>query len=99
MKFFRFYMDNTTFVQNDRTYYLKSDATGGGYLWVLIQGVLLTIVTLGICGPIAQLMIHKYLTESISLSGGFDFDNIKQTESAYTDASGDDMAEILDLDF
>jgi len=99
MRFFKFYIENTTIIQNEKTYNLKTSATGGGYFWVLIKGVLLTIVTLGICGPIANLWIQKYLTESISLSGGFDFDSVEQTEKAYTDATGDDMADILDFDF
>ena len=66
---------------------------------VLITAILLTIVTLGIGAPIAQLMTHKYFVETMSISDGFDFDTIEQTEEAYRDATGDDMGDILDLDF
>jgi uncharacterized membrane protein YjgN (DUF898 family) len=99
INFFKFYVEHTIIIQEDKTHKLKTNATGGAYFWVLIKAAFLTIVTLGIAGPIANLMIHKYLTESMSLSGGFNFDIIEQTETAYNDATGDDMADILDLDF
>ena len=86
-------------IQNGQTFSFKTNATGGSYFFVLFKAALLTIITFGIAGPVAELMMHKYLMESISISGGFDFDSIEQTESAYTDATGDDMADILDLDF
>lgn len=99
IRFYKFYINNTSVIQDGKSYKLQSNATGGGYLWVFLKGALLTVVTLGICGPIAQLWMHKYLTNSLSLSGGFDFDAVKQTEKAYTDATGDDMVDILDLGF
>jgi len=99
VRFFRFYIENTRVVQNGTAYRLSTTATGGGYFIVLIKGVLLTVVTLGIAGPVAELMIQRYWLESISLSGGFDFDAVEQTEEAYTDATGDDAGDILDFDF
>jgi len=99
IKFFKFYVEHTIIIQEEKEYQLKTDASGGAYFWVLIKAAFLTIVTLGIAGPIANLMVHKYFTESMSLSGGFNFDSIQQTETAYNDATGDDMADILDLDF
>jgi len=99
INFYKFYITNTGVIQNDKTYYLKTNVTGGAYFWVLIKAALLTIVTLGIASPIARLWIHKFFIESISLSGRFNFDIIKQTEKSYKDATGDDMADVLDLDF
>ncbi|MFT4696722.1 MAG: uncharacterized membrane protein YjgN (DUF898 family) [Urechidicola sp.] len=99
IRFFKFYVENTLIIQNEKSYQLKTNASGGAYFWTLIKAAFLTVVTLGIAGPIANLMIHKYFTESMSLSGGFNFDIIEQTETAYNDATGDDMADILDLDF
>ncbi|MGB0403732.1 MAG: YjgN family protein [Salibacteraceae bacterium] len=99
IKFYNFYIDNTQIVKNGTSYRLKSKAKGGQYFIVLIKAFLLTILTLGIAGPIAELMIHKYMIESIWISGKFNFEDIHQTEEAYTDATGDDMMDILDIDF
>lgn len=98
VEFYKFYVGNTSLVQNDKSYYFETNAKGGQYFLVLIKAILLTVVTLGIAAPIASLMLHKYFVESVSLAGGFDFDEVKQTEKAYNDASGDDMGDILDLD-
>lgn len=98
IKFFKFYIENTGLVQNNKTHYLKTNATGEAYFVVLIKATLLSFVTLGIASPIAKLWIHKFYVESISLSRAFDLDIIKQTEKSYKDATGDDMVDIL-LDF
>jgi uncharacterized membrane protein YjgN (DUF898 family) len=99
VRFYKFYVENTTIEQNGKTYQLKTNAKGGDFLYVLLKGVLFTIITLGIGGPVASLWIHKYFTESVTLTGGFDFDGVEQTEKAYTDATADDMADILDFGF
>ena len=99
INFYKFYIENTGLEQNGKTFYLKSDARGGAFLWVLIKSAFITVFTLGLASPIASLWIHKFYIESISLSGEFDFDAIQQTERSYKDATGDDMADILDLDF
>ncbi len=99
IRFFKFYVENIRIIQNDKVYQLKTDAKGSVYFGKLILAFLITVLTIGIAGAIGELIIHKYLTESITLSGGFDFDSVEQTEKAYTDATGDDMADILDLDF
>ena len=99
IEFFKFHINNTSLIQNGRKYYFETNASGGKYFVVLIKAILLTIVTLGIGAPIAQLMIHKYFVETISIAEGFDFDTIEQTEESYRDATGDDMGDILDLDF
>ncbi|PTM04780.1 MAG: DUF898 domain-containing protein [Bacteroidetes bacterium] len=99
INFYKFYIENTGLEQNGKTYYLKSDARGGDFLWVLLKSAFITIISLGLASPIASLWIHKFYIESISLSGEFDFDAIQQTEKSYKDATGDDIADILDLDF
>ncbi len=99
IKFYKFYVEKTGVVQNNKTYYLKTNATGEAYLWVLIKAAFITIVTLGIAAPVGELWIHKFFIESISLSREFDFDTVKQTEKSYKDATGDDMIDILNLDF
>ena len=98
INFYKFYIENTGLEQNGKTYYLKSDARGGDFLWVLLKSAFITIISLGLASPIASLWIHKFYIESISLSGEFDFDAIQQTEKSYKDATGDDIADILDLD-
>lgn len=99
ISFFRFYVENTVIIQDGKKYHLKTDAKGGQYFIVLIKAFLITVFTLGILGPIADLMIFKYLSESVSISSEFDFDSIQQTEKDYKDATGEDMADILDIDF
>jgi len=97
--FFKFYVDNTSLRQDDKSYYFKSFASGGEYFIVLIKSFFIVVLTLGIATPIAQLMIHKFFVESIQLKAGFDFDKVEQDNDNYADASGDDMGDILDIDF
>ncbi len=99
IEFFKFHVKNTSLVQNERRYYFETNASGGKYFVVLLKAIGLIVITLGIATPIAQLMIHKYLVETISIAPGFSFDGIQQTEESYKDATGDDMGDILDLDF
>ena len=73
---------------------METNAIGGKYFVVLLKALAITIFTLGIGTPIAQLMVHKYLVETISISHGFDFDSVQQTEESYKDATGDDMGDI-----
>lgn len=97
--FFKFHANNTSFIQNGRNYYLQSDASGGAFFLVLIKAALLTIFTLGIAGPIAELMVHRFYVNSLSLPADLDLEALEQTEESYRDATGDDMSDILDLGF
>jgi uncharacterized membrane protein YjgN (DUF898 family) len=99
IKFFKFDIENIRIYQGENNKLrLVTNAKGGQYFIVLIKAALITIFTLGICGPIGRLMIHKYLTESLILEGWFDFDAVEQSEESYKDATGDDMMDILDFD-
>ena len=99
IKLMKFDIENTGLVQNEKDYFFKSDATGGGYFIELLKAVFLTVFTLGIAAPVGELMIHRYIVNSLSIDGGFDFDQVQQTEEAYSDATGDDMGDIMDFDF
>lgn len=93
----KFHVNNTSLVQNGNRHYFRTDAKGGAYFIVLIKAFFITVFSLGIAAPVAQLMVHKFIVNSLSIEGNFDFDNIEQTEDEYRDATGDDMGEILDI--
>ncbi len=94
----KFHIHNTSLIQKGKRHYFQTNATGGAYFIVMIKAFFITVFSLGIAAPVAQLMIHKYIVESLSIEGDFNFDNIEQTEGEYRDATGDDMGDILDID-
>ena len=65
----------------------------------MIKAFFITVLSLGIAAPVAQIMVHKFFVDSLSIEGDLNFESIKQTEGEYSDATGDDMGDILDIDF
>jgi len=61
--------------------------------------MLIFIFTLGIGFAWIQVRTLKFIANNISLSGDYSFDELQQTQQNYTDATGEDIADLLDLGF
>jgi len=99
VELFKFNVNKTNIVQNGKQLPLRATIEGSSYFVTLLLSALITIFTLGIGTPIAQLMIHKVFLEAISIPKGFNFDGVQQVEQSSKDATGDEMADILDIGF
>ena len=94
---FKFNVGKIRLLQRVKSIPLYVSINAAHFYGTLLIAVLITVISLGIAAPIGQLMMHKVYLESISLNKEFDFDGIKQVNSTYRDATGDDMADILDI--
>lgn len=96
---FEFYINNISFHKEENKIKLKSTATGGGFFGLMILNLLIIVFTLGLGYAWVQMRTMKYITENITLDGDIDLNTLLQTEEAYHDATGEDMSDMLDIDF
>lgn len=96
---FDYYVDNLRLEKDGESIRLNSTVTGGGIFQLVIVNLLIIIFTLGLGYAWAATRTLEYLFNNIELKGNIDLDAIHQTEENFKDATGDDITDILDLDF
>lgn len=95
---FNFWINNIHLVQGTRHAKLRSTATGGAYFALIVPNVLLIIFTLGLGTPWAMIRTMNFIFDNVVIDGELDTDRIEQTEGAFKDATGVEVADMLDLD-
>jgi uncharacterized membrane protein YjgN (DUF898 family) len=96
---FAYYIDNLSLHNDGQEIKLKSTATGGGFFKLMVVNLLIIIITLGLGYAWVVTRTLKYFVSCIHLSGNIDLDAITQTEDNFTDATGEDINDFLNLDF
>lgn len=94
---FRYYIDNLRLVQGERSFRLRSTATGGNFAGLLIVNALIFIFTLGIGYAWVQTRTVQFLLSHVEIEGDVELSELAQTEEEYRNATGEDMADMLDL--
>ena len=92
-----FEINNTKIVQNGKDISLRSTLSAGKIFLLLITNFLIVIFTLGIGTGIAINRVLRTALENIEFDSEIDASLLTQTEEEYKDASGDDLAGLLDL--
>lgn len=92
-----FEVNNTKMIQDGKEINLRSTLSAGAIFKLLIVNYLIVVFTLGIGTGIAINRVARVLFQNIEFDQDIDADNILQTEEEYKDASGDDLAGILDI--
>ncbi len=92
-----FEVNNTKIIQDGKEINLRSTLTPGGIFKLLIVNYLIVAFTFGIGTGIAINRITRVLFQNIEFEEDIDADSILQTEEEYKDASGDDIAGMLDI--
>jgi uncharacterized membrane protein YjgN (DUF898 family) len=97
---FNFFYQNMSFGNGDKTVEVISHATGEKMFHLIIVNLLIVIFTLGLGSPFAKIRTLRFIAETLELEGDLDLDSITQTESVYSDATGDadEGADFFDLD-
>lgn len=95
---FNFWVNNTYLLQNGRQAKLRSTATGGAYFELIVPNILLILLTFGLGTPWAMVRTMNFVLDNVVIEGELDTDNILQTEKSYKDATGTEVADMLDLD-
>ncbi len=92
-----FYINNMTLEQDGNKFNFVSNLTPGDIFVVGLTNNLLIIFTLGLGTPWAILRSLRMVLNNVELQGAFNADAVTQTEEAYTDATGEDMLDMLDI--
>lgn len=96
---FNYYINNLSLHQQDREIRFRSTATGGDFFALMIVNLLILIFTLGIGYPWIMTRTLHILFSKIEITGNLNPESLVQTEAGYTDATGEDVSDMLDLGF
>lgn len=92
-----YYIEKTQIHQDENTYSIRSALTGADFLKLMLVNFFLIIFTLGLGMPWAQVRTLRVIFEKIQIPADFNTSQIRQTETEYTDATGEDLANLLDI--
>jgi uncharacterized membrane protein YjgN (DUF898 family) len=96
---FDYYVNNLEIMQGDKRVDFTSTMTGGKFAGLIITNILVLIFTLGIGFAWVEVRTLQFIARNISISGNYSFDELQQTQQNYTNATGEDIADLLDLGF
>ncbi len=94
---YKFYVNNIHATQDGRPVQFRSTATGGGFFGLVVVNFLLIIFTLGLATPWVAVRTTEFILRNMEIYGDFKPEEIRQTEAEYRDATGEDMADIMDI--
>lgn len=92
-----FAINNTKLEQDGVACNFRSTLNAGDIFVTGIVNYFLIVFTLGLGTPWAVLRQMRMTINNVVLEGPFNPDTVQQTEEAYTDATGDDMLDMLDI--
>lgn len=96
---FRFFINNTRMYRNDQQVTFTATATAGDFFKLIIGNLLLVFFTLGLGIPWAITRSLKFVADNIAMEGNIALDELEQQQEEFTDAAGEDMADLFDFDF
>jgi uncharacterized membrane protein YjgN (DUF898 family) len=92
-----YYVNNIKLEQDGREIELRSTVTGSEYFKLVIVNVLIVIFSLGLATPWATVRTLKFIFSNVIIEGDLDLNAVNQTEQAFKDATGEDVADMLDI--
>ena len=93
-----FFVANTNLTMDDKMVIIKSNVKGIDFAGMLLGNALIILFTLGLGLPWAITRKLQFYSKHIDMYGDLDFDKLQQLASKeYNDATGDDMAGVLDI--
>ena len=96
---FEYYVNNLSIHKDEQKITLNSTVTGGGIFSLSVVNLLIIIFTLGFGYAWVVMRTLNYLFSNIEIEGNIDLDSLQQTEVEYKDAMGEDIGDMLELDF
>jgi len=96
---FNFTINNSYITDGEKRQNFQSTLENGEAMKVLLVNFLLLVVTVGLAFPWVFIRSMRMFMDNTSVPDAFDYDNLSQSESNYKDATGDEMTDMLDLDF
>lgn len=96
---FAYYVNNLRLEQEDDAVFFTSRATGGGFLALTVVNMLILFFTLGLGYAWVVTRSMKFVMDNIEAQGYYSFEALQQSQADYSDATADDMADLLDFGF
>jgi uncharacterized membrane protein YjgN (DUF898 family) len=96
---FAYYVNNLRLEQEDDAVFFTSKATGGGFAALTIVNLLILFCTLGLGYAWVVTRSMKFVMDNIEAQGYYSFESLQQAQADYSDATADDMADLLDFGF
>ncbi len=95
---YNYYINNITIHHDGKWHRLESKMTGGDFFELFVVNGILVFFTLGLAYPYTQLRTLRYISKKLVLEGSFNVSTLVQTEEDYSDASGEDLGDWLNID-
>jgi uncharacterized membrane protein YjgN (DUF898 family) len=96
---FEFFINNLRLEQGNDAVFFRSRATGGGFAVLTIVNLLIMVFTLGLGYAWVVTRTMEFVMENVEVSGYYSFDSLQQSQRDYSDATAEDMADLLDFGF
>ncbi len=96
---FEYYLDNLRLNKDNKTITFSSTATAGDFFQITVVNFLIIIFTLGIGYSWVVVRTIKLVVNRINIEGNIDLESVSQTEANINDATGDDISDVLNIDF
>jgi uncharacterized membrane protein YjgN (DUF898 family) len=95
---FNFHINNMYLLdENGNKHYLHSNLTGSKSFGIMFTNLLLGILSFGLAFAWIFIRTTKMYINNIEMPDGIDFSNVFQDADDYKDATGDDLADVLDI--
>ena len=94
---FRYYIDHLRLVNGNKLLECRSTASGGDFAKLLIVNMLLFFFTLGLAYAWIQIRTIEFIMNHVEMQGDLQLDELAQTEEEYKNATGEDLADMMDL--
>lgn len=94
---FEFFVNNLRLEQENDVVFFTSKATGQGFAGLMIINLLMLVFTLGLAYPWIMIRTMSFVTNNIEASGYYSFDSLLESQEDYSNATAEDMADILDV--
>ena len=94
---YRYYINNMVIDQDDKESKFNTSISATDVFIIFMASYFGILFTLGLGTPWVICFITQKVMSTVTVSGDVDFDTIYQTETNYTDATGDDLADMLDI--
>lgn len=94
---FEFFVNNLRAEQESDAVFFQSKATGGGFAGLMIVNFLILVFTLGLGFPFVVIRNLEFVMKNIQINGYYSFESLQQAQGDYSDATGEDMADMLDI--
>jgi uncharacterized membrane protein YjgN (DUF898 family) len=96
---YAYFINNLALTKDDEIMLCKSKASGADFAGLIIVNLLLLVFTLGLATPWVITRTLAFVMDNIELDGVINFDQLRQEQEDFSDATGEDLSDFFDFGF